>query len=97
MVGGAYISGAASEIATKGLVNTVAPIGYNIGLAIGNKVFSNTYNQYCYMTDFFSNVIFLSNTMYILVLQIKTNFHSLSNSCICKYLSFSYALIYVHI
>lgn len=39
MVGGAYISGAASEIATKGLVNTVAPIGYNIGLAIGNKVF----------------------------------------------------------
>lgn len=62
MVGGAYISGAASEIATKGLVNTVAPIGYNIGLAIGNKVFIcfskprlvNTYNQYCYMTDFFS-------------------------------------------
>lgn len=61
MVGGAYISGAASEIATKGLVNTVAPIGYNIGLAIGNKVFIcfskpclvNTYNQYCYMTDFF--------------------------------------------
>lgn len=63
MVGGAYISGAASEIATKGLVNTVAPIGYNIGLAIGNKVL---YNQYCYMTDFFSNVIFLLNTMYIL-------------------------------
>lgn len=36
MVGGAYISGTASEIATKGLVNTVAPIGYNLGLAIGN-------------------------------------------------------------
>lgn len=74
MVGGAYISGAASEIATKGLVNTVAPIGYNIGLAIGNEAFIcfskpclvNTYNQYCYMTDFFPNVIFLLNTMYIL-------------------------------
>ena len=36
MVGGAYISGTASEIATKGFVNTVAPIGYNLGLAIGN-------------------------------------------------------------
>lgn len=66
MVGGAYISGAASEIATKGLVNTVAPIGYNIGLAIGNKVFIcfskpclvNTYNQYCYMTDFFPMLYF---------------------------------------
>lgn len=38
MVGGAYISGTASEIATRGLVNTVAPIAYNVGLAIGKHI-----------------------------------------------------------
>ena len=46
MVGGAYISGTASEIATKGLVNTVAPIGYNLGIAIGNF---NDFVFLCYL------------------------------------------------
>lgn len=72
MVGGAYISGTASEIATKGLVNTIAPIGYNIGLAIGNKVFiCISYSTPCLVNArllhellFFFNVIFLSNTVY---------------------------------
>lgn len=101
MVGGAYISGTASEIATKGLVNTIAPIGYNIGLAIGNKVFiCISYSTPCLVNArllhelLFFTMLYFYQTQCILILQIKTNFHTLSN---CKYLSFSYALIYVHI
>ncbi|XP_062617075.1 high-affinity choline transporter 1-like isoform X1 [Saccostrea cucullata] len=52
MVGGAYISGTASEIATRGLVNTVAPIGYNIGIAIAGVVFAPKVRRGNYTTIF---------------------------------------------